>query len=153
MLLRQVLAMQPRLPATVHVTTADGSGRVTQPAIEQPTHDAMAVGPYEFTLVAGEVSTELTRSCEKHPMYPRDPQRRIAIMVEEAGEALRESLDLTATQDCLDPKRSEPKSEIRARLRRELVHTAAMAIKALVAMSREDKAAGFQQESWREVKK
>ena len=68
-----------------------------------------------------------------HPTYPSDPLRRTALVAEEAGEAVREALDLTRS--------SLPAAQLaptRKRLERELIHTAAMAVKALIAMREED---------------
>lgn len=95
------------------------------------------------------VLQEITDSRVKHPRYPVDPLRRAALVCEEAGEALREAVDLTreftinttdldaeAVRCCvklhLDP--------IRERLFYETVQTAAKAIDLLVHMIREKEA-------------
>jgi hypothetical protein len=108
------------------------------------THDDFgAPRPYDFIIVTGDIYEEIVRSCEKHPQYPRDPLRRVAIMVEEAGEALKDAVDLTRPinvaghPDYVAYVESELKQK-RKDMRRELVQTAAMCVKALLAMRRED---------------
>jgi hypothetical protein len=85
-------------------------------------------------VINDDVIPELARSWRVHPNYPKDPLRRTAITVEEAGEAMREALDLTnpRTTDRTQLRR------IRERLYKEAVQTAATAIKLLAAMRDED---------------
>lgn len=93
-----------------------------------PTHDDFHPRGYEFAIASGPILAELVKSCEVHPQYPRDPQRRAAIVLEEAGEAHKEAMDLTGLK---------PRGD-RENLRHELIQTAAMCYKALIAMTRED---------------
>lgn len=83
------------------------------------------------------ISTELERALEKHPVTPKDPLRRTAIICEEAGEALREAVDLTRPPQ---GETSHPGTytEIRERLRHEIIQTGAMAFRMLLAMDAED---------------
>lgn len=100
---------------------------------------AFEVDPYEFIKACDPVMQEINRSCAKHPRYPADPLRRTAIMVEEAGEAIKDALDLTRSRVVTSMREDD---DLRTRLRHEVVQTAAMAIKMLVAMNREDEARG-----------
>ena len=75
-----------------------------------------------------DIESELERGKLLHPNYPTDPLRRTAIMCEEAGEALREALDLTNPNSSYNNKRD---------LRHETIQTAAMAIRLLQAMMSE----------------
>jgi len=61
----------------------------------------------------------------KHPGYPEDPIHRVAIMVEEAGEATQAAIDLIYHGG----------SELE--LRKELYHTGAMVLRMLEAMGGE----------------
>ena len=63
---------------------------------------------------------ELDQAIEKHPVWPSDPVHAAAIMVEEAGEALQAALDLT-----YGGKHAH-------KLKKEIVHTGAMAIRNLI---------------------
>ena len=77
------------------------------------------------------IMTEYDRSCIKHPIYTSDVLRRVAIIAEEAGEAVKAALDLT--------RPSNPDyTLLRAELREEVVQTAAMCVKMLMMMERED---------------
>lgn len=76
--------------------------------------------------IIDRIEDELAWAELQHPNFPIDPLRRAALMCEEAGEALKEALNLTRG----DPTRREP-------LRHEVVQTAAMAIKLLQAMDEE----------------
>lgn len=72
------------------------------------------------------VLDELART--KDRVLPTDPLRRTALVVEEAGEALKEALDFTRA----------PFTAVSWRLREELVQVAAMAVRVLGAMDEED---------------
>ena len=76
-----------------------------------------------------DIEVEIEIAAQRHPNYPDDPLRRVALMCEEAGEALQAALDLT--------RLDEPDRLLRDHLRHEVVHTAAMAIKLLHAMDEE----------------
>jgi hypothetical protein len=78
------------------------------------------------------ITDELTATA--HRQLPADPLRRAALVAEEAGEALKCALDLTRVSA---PSRNT--ATIRAELRTELVQTAAMAQRVLIAMDEEDR--------------
>lgn len=61
-----------------------------------------------------EVETELNRAKKIHPFWPSDQVHQVAIVCEEAGEALKAALNY---QD-----HGNPFEEIR----KEIIHTAAM---------------------------
>jgi NTP pyrophosphatase (non-canonical NTP hydrolase) len=63
---------------------------------------------------------ELRMAEKKHPGWPDDPIHGVAIMIEEAGEAMQAALDLHY--------RNAPVAD----LRKELAQTGAMAIRALL---------------------
>lgn len=75
-----------------------------------------------------EIFVELRRAEEKHPGYPQDNIHRAAILGEEAGEVLRAAVQLR--YECGD----------RATLRKEIVHTAAMAYRFLFALAMDEEA-------------
>lgn len=87
--------------------------------------------------VMPKVWEELKRANELHPDYPSDHLRRTAIMVEEAGEAIRAALDLTRDTTSGPDRSTKWYAEARANLRAELMQTAAMAIRQLVAMEQD----------------
>jgi hypothetical protein len=84
------------------------------------------------------ILTELRRAVEKHPNWPENRLRQVAIMVEEAGEALQAALTIiefeekitrekkTAYEVTLDYNRLEKLEED---LKAEVVSTAAMALR------------------------
>lgn len=79
------------------------------------------------------IAEEVARANAAHPTYPTDPLRRVALVCEESGEALKAALDLT--------RPSTPLAAIaykRDEMRTELLHTAALAVRALIAMADED---------------
>lgn len=78
-----------------------------------------------------DVMTEVMRNT--HRPYPNDPLRRVALVGEEFGEALKDALDLTRPSAPLNGK-----AEIRHHLMVELTHTAAVATRALAEMICED---------------
>lgn len=86
--------------------------------------------------VLKDIVKEISRAEEKHPNYPSqiDPVRRVGIIVEEAGEAMREALDLTRPGVSL---REDEKDNIKSNLYKETVETAATAIRLLKAMHEE----------------
>ncbi len=66
------------------------------------------------------ISYELKRAEKKHPGWPDDPVHGVAIIVEEAGEAMKAALDMYY------------RNGIVCDLRTELAQTGAMAIRALL---------------------
>lgn len=79
------------------------------------------------------ILARLTISRRKHPLYPTDPVRRVAIIVEEVGEAMQAALDVTrgpdhAHHDLINAQK---------RLFDEVVDTAATAVNLLVHMINE----------------
>ena len=66
------------------------------------------------------IFSELRRAEEIHPGWPEDVVHAVAIMVEEAGEAMQAALDVHYRNRCIDD------------LRIELAQTGAMAIRALI---------------------
>lgn len=81
------------------------------------------------------VMQEFSRSCEKHPHYTNDRVRQVGIVVEEAGEAMREAIDATRTRvDEYEIERLNAVPGAERRLFAELIQTAAMAIKAAAAL-------------------
>lgn len=76
---------------------------------------------------------ELTRAEKLHPDYPFNSLRRTAIVCEEAGEALKAALDLTRNTHSLATRR-----RLTNRVHTELTHTAAVAIRALIAMAEDE---------------
>lgn len=79
-----------------------------------------------------EVWSELERAKVAHPRYPDDPLRRICLIGEEFGEAMKEAVDYTRPK--LD---REFAYATRKRLYDELVQTAAMTVRMLVEMRKE----------------
>ena len=71
--------------------------------------------------VFDSVRRELNRAEKLHPVWPNDPIHVVAIVTEECGEAMREAIDVRYFRH-----------GDRDRLEKELVQTAAMAIRALV---------------------
>lgn len=70
-----------------------------------------------------EILTELARAERLHPVWPADPVHQVAIMAEEAGEALRSANSYL----------HQGKSMIDAvQMRRELVQTGAMCLRCLM---------------------
>lgn len=67
-----------------------------------------------------QVLNELYRAEHLHPVWPSDPVRQVAILVEEVGEAVQ------AANDVLHKGCDHEK------LRRELIQTGAMAIRCLI---------------------
>lgn len=63
---------------------------------------------------------ELAEAEAQHPDWPVDPVRACSILVEEAGEAVKEANDISIGT-----------GGSREKLRRELIQTGAMAIRAL----------------------
>ena len=62
---------------------------------------------------------ELDRACEKHPQFPTDIIHQVAVVGEEAGEALRAAMNLAYEDGDVDE------------LKKELVQTAASCIRVL----------------------
>lgn len=84
-----------------------------------------------FLAVDRAVTDELLLT--SHRALPADPLRRVALVAEEAGEAVKAALDLT--------RPTLPAHDIaykRKELRKELVQTVAMGLRVLEAMAEED---------------
>jgi hypothetical protein len=90
---------------------------------------SVMINDTDLAAIWQEIVVELMRAERLHPVYPADHLRRTAIMVEEAGEALRAALDAT---------RDAPGYPPTHQLKVELVQTAAMCIKQLRAMREEE---------------
>jgi len=89
-----------------------------------------------------EIEAELYKSASR--VYPLSHLRRTALMVEEAGEALKEALNVTreshfAAEGHTTPPRRYSESDFLVRLRRELIQTAALAIRQLTEMEIENR--------------
>lgn len=67
--------------------------------------------------------------------YPSDPLRRVALVAEEVGEAMRAVLDLTRAGENGEILRAHN----RANVYRELTQTVVMAQRAMIAMVEEDR--------------
>ena len=81
--------------------------------------------PSRLDGIINEVVVELRRANEKFPEFPTDPVHAAAIVAEEAGELVRESLQATYEKpwDWVETKK-------------EAIHVAAMALRFLVMMHR-----------------
>jgi NTP pyrophosphatase (non-canonical NTP hydrolase) len=66
------------------------------------------------------IFAELRKAEEKYPGWPDDPVHAVAVLVEEAGEAMKEALDVYY-------KKKESRDLVK-----ELAQTGAMAIRALI---------------------
>lgn len=88
--------------------------------------------------IADQVITEMLRAERKHPNYPgmTNPVRCINIITEELGEAAREANDLTRPGDPLAP---DEEAEIRARLLKETVETAATCFRLIKAIKESER--------------
>lgn len=75
------------------------------------------------TAVVLEVLAELERAKKKHPEFPTGIVRQVAIMAEEAGEAIREANNIEYGQN----------GDLDA-LRTELIQTAAMSLRVIENM-------------------
>jgi hypothetical protein len=69
------------------------------------------------------IFVELRTAEAKHPGWPDDKIHAVGILMEEAGEAMKEAIDFTYSED---------KQGVMLRLKQELAQTGAMAIRALV---------------------
>lgn len=87
----------------------------------------------------GDIEIEMNRARGLHPAVSSDALRFTAVLAEEAGEALKEALDLTRTRVPVDP---ESDACIQKRLYRETVQCASSAIINLVQMRRRGFARG-----------
>jgi RecA-family ATPase len=67
-----------------------------------------------------QLRVELARAEHKHPIWPADPIHQVAIMVEEAGEAMRAVLRLVYKEGGTVEE-----------LRKEIIQTGAMALRCL----------------------
>ena len=92
---------------------------------------------YPWADVINDIQAELRRSAQLHPNYPEDDLRRAAITVEEAGEVVKAALELTRPHPSLDHEGDL------LRLYEECCHTAAMAIKHMLALKDVDVTAYF----------
>lgn len=66
------------------------------------------------------IISELRAAEEKHPSWPADVIHAVGILAEEAGEAMKEAIDVTYKGKSTDD------------LKKELAQTGAMAIRALI---------------------
>jgi len=66
------------------------------------------------------ILNELFRAERLHPLWPDDPVHAVAVLAEEAGEAIRAANDM------------KWKGEDTVKLRRELIQTGAMAVRCLI---------------------
>lgn len=91
--------------------------------------------------IAAEIAVTESRK------VPRDPLRRAGIVLEEAGEAFKEAMDLTRDHAMnttgITPQEAAMANAaldnvIRQKLREELVQTASAAMRVLAAMEAED---------------
>lgn len=85
--------------------------------------------------VWGDIERESARAHRIHPTVAADALRFTAVMVEEAGEALRAALDLTRPLNHAT-RTHEDEQTLQFELYRETVQTAYTAIENLVAMRR-----------------
>jgi hypothetical protein len=75
----------------------------------------------------GMVGIELEKACQKHPNFPEDPIHQVAIMIEEAGEAMKAAIDVVYhTEESIDRL-----AQIH-HLKEELAQTGAMCIRCLI---------------------
>jgi hypothetical protein len=89
-------------------------------------HPNVAVSTSNKVAVWGRILTELERANRLHPSYPADPVRRVALIVEEVGEAMKEALEMA--RPGVDTK------VISARLEDELIQVAALCVYQLLVM-------------------
>jgi len=78
-----------------------------------------------------QIERELNRAKEKHPIFPDNIVERVAIMMEEAGEAMQAVNDL---------KHGIDNSHSRKHLIEELIQTAAMCVRCIESMEEKDNA-------------
>ena len=76
---------------------------------------------FEDKTVFDEILFELLRAEKKFPNWPRDPVHGVAIMMEEAGEAIQAAIDFYYKRE-----------ETPEKLRKELLQTAAMATRMII---------------------
>lgn len=88
--------------------------------------DSLAAG---LAMVLNEMERTENRA------LPSDPLRRIVLVAEEAGEALKAVLDFT--RGVTEPSRSYQNEE-REKLKSEVIQTAAMSLRVLAAMLEEE---------------
>lgn len=80
-----------------------------------------------------DLTLELEASMVDHPKVSTDPLRRVAVVVEEAGEAMQAVLDLTR----FGPRTADVAvDELAARVYRELMQTATAAIRVCYEIER-----------------
>lgn len=88
----------------------------------RPEQEVVRVDRATFDAIRYEIESELTAAQAQFPTWPVDLIHRVAIVAEEAGEAVRASLHVA--YDGEDPEE----------LYRELVQTAATAFRAMASM-------------------
>jgi NTP pyrophosphatase (non-canonical NTP hydrolase) len=81
-----------------------------------------------------EVSKELDKAILKFPSWPTDPLHALSVLGEEFGELTKEVLQLTY----------EPHKSTRLSVRKEAMHTAAMAIRFLMSLDNYEYRSGRQ---------
>lgn len=87
----------------------------------------LKVNGHVADLVIREIFAELRKAEEKFPGWPEDNIHGVAILVEEAGEAMQAALDVYYRGKDIDF------------LKKELAQSAAMAIRALFAIMKKEK--------------
>ena len=92
--------------------------------MENLEHEQLLADPNVVTAL-NDIMNELARAERKHPIWPEDTIHQVAIMMEEAGEAVQAANDLLY---------GDPGADLmfRADLHRELVHTGAMCLRCLM---------------------
>lgn len=90
--------------------------------MESNEHDKLLADKNVLAAI-GEILTELARAERLHPVWPEDTVHQVAIMIEEAGEAVQSANNYV----------HHGKSIVDAvQVRRELVQTGAMTIRCLM---------------------
>lgn len=77
-----------------------------------------------YTEALCQIVDEYSHACTKHPVWPEDTVYAVAIMQEEAGEAVKAALDLWTGKGTVDE------------LRAELAQAGAMCLRCLINLPR-----------------
>lgn len=84
-----------------------------------------------------DILTQLRKAEEKHPKWPSDPIRQIAVVIEEAGETLQAVLNLVeyrekfAEGQLFTDEEFATYKELEAKIEKEALHTGAMVFRFL----------------------